>query len=71
VEGVEEGGGILMSKEDPSLDWTTEDEFSFLREYILHNQSGFMKYRELILRDKRRWDSTVDVGRVKRFLLGI
>jgi len=68
VAGIEEGGGVLMPE---SLDWTTEDELSFLREYILHNHSGFMKYRELILRDKRRWDSTVDVGRVKRFLLGI
>ena len=54
-----------------SMEWTTDDEISFLKLIALKRHGDFMHYRELILRGKRAWDSTVDVGRIKRFLLGV
>jgi len=48
--------------------WTTEDEIAFIGELAKRDPDLAISYCELIRSDSRRWDPTVDVAALERWI---
>lgn len=48
--------------------WQTEDEIQFLIHLADHFPDRLALYAPIVLEDRRRWDKSVDVERVKRMV---